>query len=179
MRDYILTFDTEADTIAALPECRVTSEDGEQWAGNVIADATRWITRPQYDEDGNPSNTPETVPGYHLIIRAEAIPEAAQPYIVADPGDIEPVPAGGLLMPEVPQVVSRFQARGALLIHGLLPDVEALMSDPSTPPLVVLAWQDAQEFRRYSPSVLGMAAALNWDDSLLDALFITASGIEA
>lgn len=49
--------------------------------------------------------------------------------------------------PPVPQSVTRFQARAALHLAGLLPQVEALMADPATDPIARLAWQDAQEFR--------------------------------
>lgn len=79
----------------------------------------------------------------------------------------------------VPQVVTRFQARAALHLAGLLTTVESLMTDPQTDMLARLAWQDAQEFRRQSPTVLSMAATLGLTDAQLDALFTTAAGIEA
>ncbi len=81
--------------------------------------------------------------------------------------------------PGPPQVVSRFQARAALHLAGLLDQVEALMADPQTDPLARLAWTDAQEFRRTSPTLLAMASALSLTDAQLDALFVTAAGIEA
>ena len=79
----------------------------------------------------------------------------------------------------IPQVVSRFQARAALHLAGLLPQVEALMADPATPALARLAWTDAQEFRRTSPTVAAMAGALGLSDEQLDGLFTSAAGIEA
>lgn len=79
----------------------------------------------------------------------------------------------------VPQNVSRFQARAALYLAGLLDQVQALMDDPATSGLARLAWQDAQEFRRTSPTVVGMGLALGLTDVQLDQLFITAAGIEA
>ena len=79
----------------------------------------------------------------------------------------------------VPQTVTRFQARAALHLAGLLSSVEALMSDPQTDMLAKLAWQDAQEFRRTSPTVLAMATALGLDEAALDALFTSAAGIAA
>lgn len=86
---------------------------------------------------------------------------------------LTPAPAG------VPQSVTRFQARAALHLAGLLPQVEALMSDPATDALARLAWTDAQEFRRESPTVLGMAASLGLNPEQIDALFTVAAGIEA
>ena len=79
----------------------------------------------------------------------------------------------------VPQVVSRFQARAALHLAGLLDTVEAIMASPATPVLAKLAWADAQEFKRNSPSLLGIAGALALTDAQLDDLFTTAAGIEA
>lgn len=79
----------------------------------------------------------------------------------------------------IPQVVSRFQARAALHLAGLLESVETLMQDPSTDLLARLAWQDAQEFKRQSPTVLAMAAALGLTEAQVDELFVTAAGIEA
>lgn len=75
--------------------------------------------------------------------------------------------------------VSRFQARAALHLAGLLDQVQALMDNPATDPLARLAWQDAQEFRRSSPTVLSMGAALGMTDPQLDQLFTQAATIQA
>lgn len=64
-------------------------------------------------------------------------------------------------------------------IAGLLESVETLMQSPETNMLAKLAWQDAQEFRRDSPTMLAMAGALNLTAAQIDELFITAAGIEA
>ncbi len=87
---------------------------------------------------------------------------------------LRPVP-----VPSVPQVVSRFQARAALHLAGLLDDVEAMMALPETPVLAKLAWADAQEFKRNSPSLLSISGALGLNDAQLDDLFTVAAGIEA
>jgi len=79
----------------------------------------------------------------------------------------------------VPVAVSRFQARAALMLAGLLDDVEALMAAPGTPALAKLAWEDAQEFKRSSPTVLAMSSALGMTEAQLDELFTTAAGIDA
>lgn len=79
----------------------------------------------------------------------------------------------------IPQSVSRFQARAALHLAGLLDDVETMIAAPGTPALAKLAWQDAQEFRRTSPTVLAMAGALGMTDAQLDDLFTAAAGIDA
>ena len=177
MRDFILTFNSEIEAIELLPEFRIELEAGEQWIGPIIPNCTRWVTRPQYDADGEIISPPETVPGWHCIVRAESLPESVRPFIIADPGDIEPIPAGGLLKPVVPQVVSRFQARAALNLHGVLADVEAMI--PASDPIAQFAWADAQQFERQSPTIAAIAQALGWTHEFVDELFITAGGITA
>lgn len=75
--------------------------------------------------------------------------------------------------------VSRFKARAALYMNGKLETVEALMAGPGVPPLARFAWQDATEFRRMSPTVVSMGAALGLTDAQLDDLFKMAETIEA
>ena len=77
------------------------------------------------------------------------------------------------------KVDRRFQARAALHNAGLFPAVEALMAHEDTPMIVKLAWTDAQEFRRTSPTVQALAGAMNLTDEQVDALFVAAAGIEA
>lgn len=81
--------------------------------------------------------------------------------------------------PEVPAVVSRFQARAALHLAGLLESVEAMMAAPETGAIAKLAWADAQEFKRESPTIAALSASLGLSDSQLDELFIAAAQIDA
>jgi hypothetical protein len=53
------------------------------------------------------------------------------------------------------------------------------MGNENTPALVRLAWKEALEFERNSPTVAAMAAALNLSGNQLDDLFIAAAQIEA
>ena len=78
----------------------------------------------------------------------------------------------------VPEVVTKAQAKIALLDAGLLDTVEAMMVDPSTPRPHRIAWADAQEFRRTSPTLAAMAAALNLTSDQVDDLFIAARQVE-
>jgi hypothetical protein len=116
-----------------------------------------------FDPAGNLTNT--------IVANAEFVEQhyPGRYEIIEEPPIPEPVP----------DVVTPFQAKGALLIQGLLPQVESLIVHPDTDPLVKLAWQTAQEFRRYSPSVLGMAEALGWTGQQLDDLFVLAATLEA
>lgn len=98
-----------------------------------------------------------------LVSEWEAAGNTIEPY-VAPPASI-------------PQVVSRFQARAALHLAGLLPDVETAIA--AADPLVQMAWADAQEFRRDSPTIVAMAGALGLSESEVDELFTSAAQIVA
>lgn len=73
-------------------------------------------------------------------------------------------------------VASRFQTRAALFVAGLLPMVEAAVAKAD--PLTKMAWAEAMEFRRTSPTIAKLAAALALDDSTIDELFRSAMTIE-
>lgn len=75
------------------------------------------------------------------------------------------------VIPSVPAFVTRFQALAAPLQAGLLADVEAYMALPETDPFTVLAWKEAQGFRRDSPIVTEWAQVLNLSATQLDDLF--------
>jgi hypothetical protein len=79
----------------------------------------------------------------------------------------------------IPQTVSKFQAKAALLNVGMLEQVEALMANPATPAITRLAWTEVQNFERSSPTIASMAAALGLNEAQIDALFIAASKITA
>lgn len=80
---------------------------------------------------------------------------------------------------DVPQAVSKFQAKAALLDAGRLAQVEALMASQSTPAIAKLAWTDAQNFERNSPTIAALAAALGLSSEQIDNLFIAAARITA
>lgn len=76
-----------------------------------------------------------------------------------------------------PAVVSRFQARAALMDAGLLADVELALADAG--PLAQLAWAEATEWRRDSPTIATIAEALDLTEGELNDLFRAASQITA
>lgn len=80
----------------------------------------------------------------------------------------------------VPAKVTRRQARQALLIAGLLDDVQPAINaiaDPMQRGLAQIEWDDAQEFERHRPLLIQLATALGLDDEALDNLFIQAGGL--
>ena len=78
----------------------------------------------------------------------------------------------------VPPSVTRFQARAALHLANLLDEVDAAIA-ASGNPIAQLAWADAQVFERGSPTIAAMAGALGLTSEQIDALFVSASQIEA
>lgn len=77
----------------------------------------------------------------------------------------------------VPFALSRFQTMAVLHLEGKLGTVEALIS--LADPMTKLAWAEAQEFRRTSPSIAAIAQTLGWTDEYLDHLFKRGATIEA
>jgi len=75
--------------------------------------------------------------------------------------------------------VSRFQAKAIIHQYNLTQAVQDMMDDPETDAIVKLAWEDAQTFRRNSPTVKALAQTLELSDEQLDAMFEAASQIEA
>jgi hypothetical protein len=86
----------------------------------------------------------------------------------------------------VPQLVSRFQARAAMLatpatsedFPNLLAQIDAAVA-ASDNAFIRLAWAEAVEWNRASPTVNAIAGALGVTDAQLDDLFRAAARIEA
>jgi len=76
-------------------------------------------------------------------------------------------------------VCSRFQAKAALANAGLLSSAESLVANSSE--TVKLAWAEAIEFKRLSPTIIALAGpdGLDLTDEQIDALFRAAMQIEA
>lgn len=85
--------------------------------------------------------------------------------------DMPPAP------PVIPQKVTKFQAKAALHMAGLLETVEAAIQSEQTDFLTKLAWNEVNSFERQSSMVLNLAAVLNLSEEQLDQLFVTAAAI--
>lgn len=80
----------------------------------------------------------------------------------------------------VPNIVSRRQARQALLLNGYLDGIDdriAAIADPMQRRMAQIEWQDATDFDRNNPLLLQMALNLGLDAAGLDALFIQAGAL--
>lgn len=89
----------------------------------------------------------------------------------------EPTEAENLAAWRETAKVSRFQARAALFAAGKLDAVDAAVAAAGG--LAAIAWADASEFRRTSPTIAALAAGAGLTDADLDALFIAAEQITA
>ena len=89
----------------------------------------------------------------------------------------EPTPEDVLAAEREAMVCSRFQAKAALHLAGLLPQVEAAIANAD--PLTQLAWAEAVEYSRHSPAILALAGVLELTDEQVDDLFRAAMQIEA
>jgi hypothetical protein len=77
--------------------------------------------------------------------------------------------------PAVPVSVSRFQAKAAMLQAGLLDQVELLIAGGDA--VTQLAWAEAVEYRRDSPLINSLAAAMDMTAEQVDDLFIAAGQV--
>jgi hypothetical protein len=81
-------------------------------------------------------------------------------------------------VPGIPKIVTRRQAKQALILNGLIggvqPAIDAI-TDPTQRALMQSEWDDSQEFFRDRPQLIMLARALGLTDAQLDALFVQAS----
>ena len=82
------------------------------------------------------------------------------------------------VVPTVPQVVSRRQAKQALLLRGHIglvqPAIDAI-PDATQRALMQIEWDDSQEFVRTRASLIAIGTAIGLDSNGLDELFTLAS----
>lgn len=83
-----------------------------------------------------------------------------------------------MLAQSVPQVVTRRQARQALLLAGRLQDVQPAIdaiADPVQRSMVQIEWDDSQEFQRTRATLIALATAIGMTEADLDNLFTQAA----
>lgn len=83
-------------------------------------------------------------------------------------------------VPTVPASVTRRQARQALLLAGLLGNVQSAIDaipDSTQRGMAQIEWDDSQAFERNRPLLIQIGVALGLDDAGLDALFVQAAAL--
>lgn len=78
----------------------------------------------------------------------------------------------------VPVSVTRRQAKQALLLNGLLANVQPAIDaipDAAQRAMIQIEWDDSQVFERDRPALIALGSALGLSDIQLDNLFIEAS----
>lgn len=88
-----------------------------------------------------------------------------------------PVVTSGVQLQPVPQEVSRFQGRAALIQAGHMAAIQAFIDQPETDIMVKEAWANVTVFRRQSPMMATVATVLGLTEQDLDNLFIAAHAI--
>ena len=74
----------------------------------------------------------------------------------------------------VPESVTRYQAKQALIDSGDFGAVESLVLDAGTPTEIRVGWTDAETWRRSAPFIETMRVSLGWSEQKIDDLFISA-----
>ena len=81
--------------------------------------------------------------------------------------------------PPIPATVTRFQALAVLAAGGYLGTIRTYINTLDVNNIQRLAWENAVEWERTSPTLNALAAMLNLTDTQVDDLFIAASNISA
>ena len=81
--------------------------------------------------------------------------------------------------PPIPQSVTRFQALAILAAGGYLDTVRTYINTLDQNNIQRLAWENATDWERTSPTLNALAAMLGLDAAEVDDLFIAASNISA
>jgi hypothetical protein len=102
-----------------------------------------------------------------MSMMAYALPEGTivEPYIAPPP--------------PIPSTVTRFQARVALVQAGHFDTINTYIATLPQTDVKRLAWEDAAEWERASPTLNFLANMLGLTDTDVDDLFILASSISA
>lgn len=124
---------------------------------------------------------------YQLTATSDILRTEDAAHIPADPANcdyakyLQWVAGGGVPQPysiEVPQQVTRKQARKALAMAGLLnlvqPAIDAI-ADPQARQLAQIDWDDSTTFERDNTTLLQLAQALSLSAEQVDQLFISAA----
>jgi len=98
---------------------------------------------------------------------ASKLPEGA----VVEPYIAPPTP--------IPSTVTRFQALAVLAAGGYLPTIKTYIATLGEDNIARLAWENATDWERTSPTLNALATMLNLTSAEVDDLFVAASQVSA
>jgi len=81
--------------------------------------------------------------------------------------------------PPIPATVTRFQALAVLAAGGYLDTVRTYIATLGEDNITRLAWENAADWERSSPTLNALATMLNLTSAEVDALFVAASQVSA
>jgi len=81
--------------------------------------------------------------------------------------------------PPIPATVTRFQALATLAAGGYLDTVHAYIDTLPRSNITRLAWENAADWERTSPTLNALATMLNLTSAEVDDLFVAASQVSA
>ena len=102
-----------------------------------------------------------------MSMLASALPEGT----VIDPYVAPPTP--------IPSTVTRFQALAVLAAGGYLPTIRTYIATLGEDDITRLAWENAADWERTSPTLAALATMLGLTDTEVDDLFVAASQVSA
>jgi len=82
-------------------------------------------------------------------------------------------------LPAVPATVTRFQALAVLAAGGYLDTVRTYIATLGEDNITRLAWENAADWERTSPTLNALATMLNLTSAEVDDLFVAASQVSA
>jgi len=81
--------------------------------------------------------------------------------------------------PPIPASVTRFQALAVLAAGGYLPTIKTYIATLGEDDITRLAWENATDWERTSPTLNALAAMLGLTDTEVDDLFVAAAQVSA
>ena len=81
--------------------------------------------------------------------------------------------------PPIPQSVTRFQALATLSAAGHLPAIRTHIATLDQDNITRLAWENAADWERTSPTLAALATMLGLTDADVDDLFVAAAQVSA
>jgi len=81
--------------------------------------------------------------------------------------------------PPIPASVTRFQALAVLAAGGYLPTIKTYIATLGEDNIARLAWENATDWERTSPTLNALATMLNLTSAEVDDLFVAASQVSA